>query len=84
MKKVSWLGFLWCIALLIVPVIISWTNNFVLLHFHELKYYYTPSGMLLTIVVMTVEAPLIWVLEYRIAKAAIKWWEKMTEHEEGS
>jgi hypothetical protein len=47
---------------LITLVGIAWLNNAVLLHFHPLEYYYTPSGILLTAVTMTAEAVILWPL----------------------
>ena len=39
---------------------LAWVNNAVMLHFHDLAYYYTPSGMLLNAAVTFVEALIIW------------------------
>lgn len=41
-------------------VAVAWGNNAVLLHFHPLEYYYTPTGILLTSAVMAVEALTLW------------------------
>ena len=35
---------------------VAWGNNAVLLHFHPLEYYYTPTGILLTTAVAIAEA----------------------------
>lgn len=39
---------------------LAWVNNAVMLHFHDLAYYYTPSGMLLNAVVTLAEALIVW------------------------
>jgi len=39
---------------------VAWGNNAVLLHFHPLEFYYTPTGILLTSAVMAVEALTLW------------------------
>lgn len=41
-------------------IAVAWGNNAVLLHFHPLEYYYTPSGLLLTTVVTGIEAIILW------------------------
>ena len=41
-------------------VAVAWGNNAVLLHFHPLEYYYTPTGILLTTAVAVVEALIMW------------------------
>lgn len=43
-------------------VAIAWLNNAVMLHFHPLEYYYTPSGMLLNLAVCVTEALIVWPL----------------------
>ena len=39
---------------------ITVANNVVLLNLHPLAYYYTPSGLMLNAIVMTVEAAILW------------------------
>lgn len=41
-------------------VAVAWGNNAVLLHFHPLEYYYTPTGILLTTAVAVAEALIMW------------------------
>jgi len=47
-------------------IAVAWGNNAVLLHFHSLEYYYTPSGLLLTTAVIAVEAIVLWPLYGKI------------------
>lgn len=47
-------------------ITVAWGNNAVLLHFHPLEYYYTPSGLLLTTAVIAVEAIVLWPLYGKI------------------
>ena len=44
----------------VVMVAVAWINNAVLLHFHPLEFYYTPTGILLTSAVLAVEALTLW------------------------
>ena len=46
-------------VLLTMPIVLMIANNIVLLNLHDLTYYYTPRGMLLSTAVMAIESP-IW------------------------
>lgn len=48
------------VVYLAAVVAVAWGNNVVLLHFHPLEFYYTPTGILLTSAVMVVEALTLW------------------------
>lgn len=65
MKK-TWKIWILSYATYLVPVALAIINNVVLLNLHPLEYYYTPTGMLLTAVVMLIESPLILPVMWRI------------------
>ena len=44
---------------LMAVLAVAWGNNAVLLHFHPLEYYYTPTGILLTTAVAIAEAVIL-------------------------
>lgn len=65
---------------------VAWGNNAVLLHFHPLEYYYTPTGILLTSAVAFAEAVVLlpignWVFDHWIIPAQKEGLEESIETE---
>ena len=49
-------------------VAVAWINNFVLLRIHPLAYYYTPTGMAMSITIGVIESLIIWPLSHWYGK----------------
>lgn len=78
MKKLIAKWIIWMLAMVGVAV----ANNVILLKFHPLEFYYTPTGLTITAIVTGVEAlflyPISW---WYIKKFLLVWPEESTEEE---